>query len=123
MKNIVILSLGFFGILHQANASPVVGSVFISEKRNSAATSFQNTLTAEVYCEQIRFSYKVVGNEFGEPLGEFSEVLPTVYMQPKQELVSKELARGLNRFSTKNRIAIISDAQVDFFVLQRSHFF
>lgn len=116
MKNkslIIILGLLSLPSLTKAAGSPVTGSVFISEKRDAAVTSFKNTSSKQVYCEQLQFKFKVVGDEFGEDIGEFSESLKSLYLEPDQE-VTTNLAKDLKKFSRPNRVAILSEATPDF---------
>jgi hypothetical protein len=112
-KIIVVLILNLLVCLARASESHLTGGVLLSKKRNSAMANFKNTSDSAVYCEQLKFNFKVVEDEFYENIGEFSEVIKSIYLQPGEE-VSQNLGSDLQKFSSKTRVAILSEAVSDF---------
>lgn len=113
MKRVVgiLLLIGAHAFANVENL--ITTDLYIKDRRQAIDLKVANSSAKEIYCDTVNVGISLVGDEFGESLGEVSLSQGPFYFLPHQEFVLETLgSEQVSQARSENTIAIISRAKV-----------
>ncbi|MCB0348625.1 MAG: hypothetical protein KDD37_07295 [Bdellovibrionales bacterium] len=113
MKNAIFVMLVLVGCVSAKAANDVSTELYVKDKRQALDLKLHNKSSKEIYCESIDINVNLVGDEFGESIGEITLIEGPLYFQPKEDIFLNDLGfQQISELRTPDTVAIISSARV-----------